>query len=52
MAPIPIIKNEELILLRAEANIGLGNRAAAIQDLNFMCAGERHLIAERSRRNA
>ena len=33
---IPIIRNEELILLRAEANIGLGNRAAAIADLNFV----------------
>lgn len=36
VSPVPIIKNEELILLRAEANIGLGNRAAAIQDLNFV----------------
>jgi len=33
---IPIIRNEELVLLRAEANIGLGNRAAAIADLNFV----------------
>ncbi len=36
VAPVPIIRNEELILLRAEANIGLGNRPAAIQDLNFI----------------
>ncbi len=36
VAPIPIIRNEELILLRAEANIGLGNRAAAIADLNVV----------------
>ncbi len=36
VSPVPIIKNEELILLRAEANYGLGNRAAAIQDLNFV----------------
>lgn len=36
VAPISIIRNEELILLRAEANIGLGNRAAAIQDLNII----------------
>ena len=36
VAPVPWIKNEELILLRAEANHGLGNRAAAIQDLNFI----------------
>jgi hypothetical protein len=34
--PIPIIKNEELILLRAEANIGLDNRSDAIADLNFI----------------
>lgn len=33
-APIPLIRNEELILLRAEANLGLGNTALAIQDLN------------------
>ena len=36
VTPIPIIRNEELILLRAEANIGLGNRTAAIADLNFV----------------
>jgi hypothetical protein len=35
-SPVPIIKNEELILLRAEANIGLNNRADAIEDLNFI----------------
>lgn len=34
--PIPIIRNEELILLRAEANIGVGNNAAALADLNFI----------------
>lgn len=33
-APIPWIINEELILLRAEANIGLGNLAAAEVDIN------------------
>jgi starch-binding outer membrane protein, SusD/RagB family len=32
--PIPIIKNEELLLLRAEANIGLGNLPAALPDIN------------------
>lgn len=32
--PVPIIRNEELILLRAEANIELGNLATAITDLN------------------
>lgn len=36
VSPIPVIKNEELILLRAEANNGLGNRAAAIADLDFV----------------
>jgi hypothetical protein len=35
-APIPWVKNEELILLRAEGQLGLGNRAAAIADLNFI----------------
>lgn len=36
VTPIPLIKNEELILMRAEAYTGLGNRAAAIQDINFI----------------
>ncbi len=35
-SPIPIIRNEELIFLRAEANLGLGNLAAAITDINFI----------------
>jgi hypothetical protein len=41
-SPIPIIRNEELILLRAEANIGLvlagtgGNLGQAKADLNFI----------------
>lgn len=35
-APIPIIKNEELILLRAEANIGLEQFQSAEADLNFI----------------
>jgi hypothetical protein len=33
---IPIIRNEELILLRAEANIGLSNLAAALTDINYV----------------
>jgi hypothetical protein len=33
-SPIPIIKNEELLLLRAEANIGLGQLALAAEDIN------------------
>jgi hypothetical protein len=35
-APIPIIRNEELILLRAEANMGAGNAAAALADINHI----------------
>lgn len=33
-SPAPIIRNEELMLLRAEANIFTGNFAAAMQDIN------------------
>jgi hypothetical protein len=36
VSSVPIIKNEELILMRAEANYALGNTALAIQDLNFV----------------
>ena len=36
--PVSIIRNEELILLRAEANIGLGNYAAAELDINVIRA--------------
>jgi hypothetical protein len=35
-SPIPLIKNEELILLRAEANIGLNNLPPAVADLNLV----------------
>lgn len=35
-AAVPIIRNEELILLRAEANIGLANFATALQDINLI----------------
>src|SRR6185295_18815438 len=35
-APIAIIRNEELILLRAEANLGAGNTEAALADINFI----------------
>jgi hypothetical protein len=34
--PTPILKNEELILMRAEANYQLGNKTAAIADVNFI----------------
>jgi len=35
-APVPIIRNEELILLRAEASLGQGNIAAAVADINVV----------------
>lgn len=35
---LPIIRNEELLLLRAEANIGLGNIPAAQSDINIVRA--------------
>jgi hypothetical protein len=35
-SPIPLIKNEELILLRAEANLGLLNPGAAVTDINLV----------------
>jgi len=35
-APIPIIRDEELVLLRAEANIQLNNLADAVTDLNLV----------------
>lgn len=34
--PVPIIRNEELILLRAEANLGLGDVTAALSDIDFI----------------
>jgi starch-binding outer membrane protein, SusD/RagB family len=36
VAPIPIIKNEELILLRAEARYQSGDAAGALSDINFI----------------
>jgi hypothetical protein len=33
-SPTPIIRNEELILIRAEANLQLGNTAQAVIDIN------------------
>ncbi|MHB1328383.1 MAG: RagB/SusD family nutrient uptake outer membrane protein [Gemmatimonadales bacterium] len=35
-ADIPLLKNEELLLIRAEANIGLGNLGAALDDINLV----------------
>jgi len=43
--PIPIIKNEELILLRAEAFIGQGNLDAALTDINTIRDLSGHLPA-------
>src|SRR5205814_4914833 len=37
-SPVAIIRNEELILLRAEANIGLGNLTPAKADIDFIRA--------------
>ena len=37
-SPIPIIRNEELILLRAEANNALGNAVPSAADINFIRA--------------
>lgn len=34
VSSVPIIRNEELLLLRAEANLGSGNQAAALTDIN------------------
>ncbi len=38
VSPFPIIRNEELVLLRAEANIGLGELGAAESDINAVRA--------------
>jgi hypothetical protein len=35
-APLPIIRNEELILLRAEARYFTGDQAGALTDINFI----------------
>ena len=35
-SPIPLIKNEELILLRAEANIGLSSLGPAVTDIDLV----------------
>ena len=44
-SPIPIIRNEELILLRAEAKEGTGDKAGAIADLNIVRTGSGGLPA-------
>ncbi len=35
-APVPVIRNEELILLRAEARLHTGDRAGALADINLI----------------
>ena len=35
-APVPVIRNEELVLLRAEAQIGLNDLATALTDINLI----------------
>jgi hypothetical protein len=42
---IPIVKKEDLILLRAEANIGLGNLPAALPDINTVRQASGNLSA-------
>ncbi len=37
-SPLPIVRNEELLLMRAEANIGLNNLGAAEADINAVRA--------------
>ena len=37
-SPAVVMKNEQLLLMRAEANIGLGNSSAAIADINLVRA--------------
>jgi len=43
--PLPIIRNEALILLRAEANVGLGQFAAALTGINCIRASAGSLPA-------
>ena len=43
-SPIAYLRNEELILLRAEANLGLGNQAAALADINFIRVNSGNLV--------
>jgi starch-binding outer membrane protein, SusD/RagB family len=45
VSPLAIIRNEELILIRAQANHGLGNLAAASRDVNFVRTKSGNLAA-------
>ena len=49
-ARVPIIRNEELILIRAEAAIGKGDFTAAGTDINLIRSRSRPLLAHRSTR--
>ena len=42
-APFPVIRDEELVLLRAEAEIGTGALGAAVTDLNVVRVGSGNL---------
>jgi starch-binding outer membrane protein, SusD/RagB family len=44
-APVPIIRDEELVLLRAEAELGLGQLTAAMSDINATRQGSGGLPA-------
>ena len=44
-APIPVLRDEELVLLKAEAEIGTGDLASAVGDLNAVRVGSGHLPA-------
>lgn len=44
-APVPIIRDEELILLRAEAELNTGDLTDALSDINFIRTNSGHLAA-------
>jgi hypothetical protein len=44
-SPLPMLRNEELILLKAEAEIGTGDLADAVIDINFVRATSGNLPA-------
>jgi len=43
--PVPILRDEELVLLRAEAELGLGQLSAAMSDINVTRQGSGNLPA-------
>jgi hypothetical protein len=52
VAPVPIIRNEELILLRAEARFNTGDAAGALSDINFIRTNSGGLAARGAFANA